>query len=145
MKVLSGFVFLMTLIGCVGCGPDEPIIEAKFKPLILLYVGHSPNKGDLDELKEMRSGNPGEGLSGYTAFREQTFLGKRVEKWTVVTIADDLSECEWKRTVLHELGHAIHDLPHSEDRDSIMYLGDDADVSDEWCNDIDNKLLNLWK
>lgn len=146
MNVLSAPVLiLMALAGCTACGPDESNIDPKFEPLIRLYIGHAPNKGAISGLRVMQSGDPGHGLGGYTAFRESVVAGVRIEQWTVVTIAPDLSECEWKKTVMHELGHALHDLPHSDDPGSIMHNSTEQFGDDRfWCDHMDEKLIELW-
>lgn len=154
-KLLSIACLSMLSTYLVGCGSSGLKIDREFRPLLDLYLSHAPNHGMIMELESMTWGDPGAANEGICLRYKNGINGtsinfERARKIIISPIFD--GPCGLRKTVLHELGHCLHDLDHSSDPHDIMF-GDSEVLSEEeieereqfWCENTETKLIEMFE
>lgn len=151
---IGGYGLLLLLSACGA--DDEVTIDYQLRPILDRYLMLAPDEGQLDELADLRVGNPGLGptgnaLSGRCYRDYDTVVGRKVpgsQRRHVVVAPPhdgDVGGACWRAVVYHELAHCLHDLGHVDDEKALMYpfvKCSDERWSDYWASvDLDNKLM----
>jgi hypothetical protein len=113
---------ILSLIA-VGCR-EETRVDPDLRPMLDLYLAHAPSDGKLEHLKEMIHGDTGESFG--MCWKRSRPQERRIH------IKPGLDEMAQNLTALHELGHCLHDLDHTDDPKSIMYAGGEPIPDDGW-------------
>ena len=140
---MKTIIYPLLVLSLLGCRPDKEIDE-QFRPLLDLYLIHSPDTSNMKYLLEMKAGPLPPPLGGRTMFQKNGLVGVTFNHYTTITIVPDTTDkCSWTRNVLHELGHALQKYEHSTNPDSIMF--ENTTVSDNtWCDTLDVRLENMF-
>lgn len=130
------FLGLFFSIVALGCGTEPASIDRDLRPILDLYLLRAPSEGLLHLLRSMQFGELDEGFRGGCFYGGNKIAGVKVgETRRIVVNRKDVFSAKWKRVVLHELGHCIHDLEHSDNPEDIMY-GEGVNERDEqWWKD----------
>ncbi len=147
MKILLAFVLASFLVGCNGCGrkgEEELEIDPELRPMLELYLKNAPNEGRLAKLRSFKFGTPHGDDLGNCEWNRDNFLGRnQVELRIVILRSTNEFEYAWKKTALHELGHCLHELPHSDDPESLMYPGNEHEA-EYWENKLPEAVRELF-
>lgn len=136
-RCAKSIVVIATLL--IGCGQSQeaPKIDATLEPLLQEYIA-AHGEGLLAQLLSLEYGEPGEENEAITySFR----LGGDV--LSRIVIRPQASDCALRRAVWHELGHALHNLEHTQNRDDVMYE-ELVGASASWCASINIKLQEMF-
>lgn len=138
------FFMIFMLIGCQACGA-EPDIDPELKLMLDHYLRFAPNSGKLDLLESMRYKSIlYKGERGVCNIEKSKIAGKTYAETRTLVIDPEGENAPTVLTVYHELGHCLHDLPHSEGVHDIMNPQRAGDA-DYWTVDrIDQSLVAMF-
>ncbi len=103
-----------------GCGPDQKI-DPELKVIMEHYLRFAPNSGKLEKVTSIHYGTVGAAERGVCNIEKAKIAGKPYDEERSIII-DPVPDGDMPvvLTVYHELGHCLHDLPHTHGSHDIM-------------------------
>lgn len=136
-------IFMLAL-ALIGCGPQPLEIDRDLEPILNLYLAYAPDRGHLKDVSSVRFGELPEHLSGKCDGKKKKLLGATVDRMLEIVIRrEDALDNRFRAVVLHEFGHCLHDLPHSDDPLSIMSANIVSD-EDYWRENLEIRLSEMF-
>lgn len=138
------FLMIMLLAFVANaCGGRSRFVDPRLLPTLQLYLDNAPDRGLIKRLYELKFGQPSS-----DDYEGETINGRldNGDPAIVIVVRDQPGDdCKLQRLVLHELGHALHDLEHSDDENSLMYREMDPHSKPGACKDIEAQIRAMFQ
>ena len=136
-------IFILALL-VTGCGVEESEpkeFDPELASLVHYYLAFAPDKGELDKLAVMKFGDVDK--DGKQAWCQVENIGSPFERREITVEPREDRGYLFKTTVMHELGHCLHDLEHSDEPYAIMNPQREGDEA-YWQENFDAKLAEMF-
>ncbi len=140
---------LIAVFFIIACGRENRYIDPRIRPVLDIYLKFAPNEGSLREVQEMLIedlGNlPTESKCDQWDIKITSVTIKHVRRIRIRPYREDAPHY-WQMTVLHELGHCLHDLKHVDSVNAIMGVNDHATPEREkyWKENLVKRLQEMF-